>query len=207
MPQGVARHNFAPVPPYLTAVAPGAALSLAKLSTVNKASAITLSNGNLTAASSNAADQAGQGDTTIGAGVKRYWEITINSLTGDIGTGWGSTETFTSGTYLGQETFTVGFYSGGGGFNSNAQFGTFLTFAAGDIICWAFTGDTRAWYRVNNGIWDNSGTDDPATATGGFSASGYGTVFPAYDIRNGQITANFGPTFAFTPPSGFAGFP
>lgn len=96
------------------------------------------------------------------------------------------------------------------------NFGTFIgnikgsAFAVNDVICFAIDGpNALGWIRVNNGNWNNSGTANPATGTGGIAlttlASDYristlagspGTGIKAV-INTGQAT------FGYTPPSGF----
>jgi hypothetical protein len=70
-------------------------------------------------------------------------------------------------------------------------------------------GNSTIWFRINGGTWNNSGTADPATNTGGFSIS-YMTGSPIFVwvLGNGASSAvetvNFGGSaYSFTPPSGF----
>lgn len=68
----------------------------------------------------------------------------------------------------------------------------------------------RIWFRLNNGVWNNSGTADPATNVGGidisnlFASAGAAPV-ALFQGNTGIIaTANFGATaFAQAVPSGF----
>jgi hypothetical protein len=64
------------------------------------------------------------------------------------------------------------------------------------------------WARVDNGLWNNSATADPAAGTGGRSVAtiAAGPYFPIFGDNGsgGAVTANFGATdFWFAPPSGF----
>lgn len=97
-------------------------------------------------------------------------------------------------------------------FFNNGGLGT-LQYAPGALntICIAFDPVGKLWWaRINGGIWNNSGTANPATGTGGLSVAAIaaGPYFP-YFSSNGsgaQVQANFGATsFSYAPPSGFAG--
>jgi hypothetical protein len=84
---------------------------------------------------------------------------------------------------------------------------TIQTAVAGNIGCVAYDiGNGTIWFRTNGGNWNNSGTSNPATNTGGISLLFGSSVYPAaalYDATD-QITVNFGATaYAFTPPTGF----
>jgi len=82
-----------------------------------------------------------------------------------------------------------------------------LVFAAGDVVGIAYRPAVgKVWIRVNNGIWNASGTANPATNTGGIS---YASASPAFAFASGNAsnvttTINTG-TVAFvnTPPSAF----
>lgn len=71
---------------------------------------------------------------------------------------------------------------------------------------------SRAWVRLNNGLWNNSGTDNPATGTGGLDVSALFPGSPAYAVATftateRTATVNFGAnTFAYAAPSGFEGW-
>jgi hypothetical protein len=87
------------------------------------------------------------------------------------------------------------------------------SFTAGDIICYAIDLDNaKAWVRKNNANWNNSGTANPATNTGGLNLRT--ATVPSYapsiafgntgSLSGDNATGNFGQTaYAFTPPSGF----
>jgi hypothetical protein len=71
---------------------------------------------------------------------------------------------------------------------------------------------SRLWVRLNAGLWNNSGSDNPATGTGGLDVS---ALFPgnaAYAVATfttaeRSATVNFGAnTFAYAAPSGFTGW-
>lgn len=93
---------------------------------------------------------------------------------------------------------------------NNAVLGvTAATAAVGDVISLAIDlTNLSAWIRVNAGNWNNSGTANPTTNTGGQSLStlNAGPYFPYMNSRNtgDSATANFGGSaYAQSVPSGF----
>jgi hypothetical protein len=67
----------------------------------------------------------------------------------------------------------------------------------GNVVSMAVDlGNNAIWWRVNNLNWNNSGTANPATNTGGISMSGInaGPYYPLWfgGNTNDQVTANFG---------------
>lgn len=186
-------------------------------SATNHSPDITLTNGNLTATQNggSANHAMGKSDTAITTAQKKYWEITVVA----VATIWGSglvdstAVSFPSGDFLGGFANTLGYYSNGEVYNNFTVIANYATFTTGDVICLAVDfANTKIWWRVNNGNWNNNGTNDPATNTGGLSFGPLftaGDVNPAYDVftTSGQNTLNAGalPT-AFTPPSGFTTF-
>ncbi len=120
----------------------------------------------------------------------------------------------------------VGFNTHSGGFQSKSTGQTYYRGlvnavstnygtapVAGDIICLAVDPvNAKIWMRINNGNWLNAaiGSQDPASNLGGlgcgatvFSGNWYLAATLAYGTD--VLTANFGPSFAYTPPAGFAG--
>jgi hypothetical protein len=93
--------------------------------------------------------------------------------------------------------------------------GTAATDADGDVVCIAIDLDNaKIWVRINGGNWNNSGTANPATSTGGFTYTGISgaAVFPTIavngagisngpvcDLQDGVTTA-----FSQTAPAGFS---
>ena len=190
----------------------GDPLSLTTWSTTNKNANPVLSNGNLTATSPGGSTfYAGRSDSFVALGVKLYHEIKINIEPGGsnhAGSGFGnSSMSLADNAYLGSDVFGFGYYQDGNVYLSSGVVHTLVPFAQGDIICWALTGATNGWARLNGGSWMPSG--DPSAGTGGFGdLSGFGNLCPAYTVLGtGQITANFGSTFTFSVPAGFAGYP
>jgi hypothetical protein len=101
----------------------------------------------------------------------------------------------------------------GGNFGYNSSNGVLrATLTTGDTACFALDLDNlKIWFRKGSGNWNGSGTDDPATNTGGKSISGIST--PVYGAarfstgNNGNITGRWDSAdWGFTAPSGFGVF-
>jgi hypothetical protein len=96
-------------------------------------------------------------------------------------------------------------------FNGVSQGGGVGAPGSGGIYCLAIDlVNARAWVRLNNGIWNNSGTANPATNVGGINISGLFPTNPAFAAMTTQqilsplATVNFGlSAFSFAIPSGF----
>lgn len=194
----------------------------------NKSATATLSNGNLTVTDSSVVEEndCGRNTVAITTAQKKYWEEKLDLTDGAISSGPGIsiiTCDYTSGEWLGFRATSIGYYGTGEVFFNWNTLGTFIanglnTFTTGDVICVAVDfAAGKIWFRVNNGNWNNSGTDNPATATGGIdfvtSRLGSGDVYPSFNVyRDGtgvlsKITGNFGATVtAFAIPSGFTTF-
>lgn len=189
---------------------------------------IVLSNNNLTAANTATDDQWNNGHATPfitpASGRKYYAEFNADLLpaasppgVGGIGVANGS-NIIILGNYLGIDTNSLGFYPSSGEIYYNAAVLTTLQSGAqGDTIQMAVDlGNSLVWFNINNGNWNNSASDSPASGTGGISitsitgeATGPGVALysssPSLPV---QFTANFGATaFKYTAPSGFVGWP
>lgn len=163
--------------------------------------------------------QAGRGTTAttaVGAGIQRYSEFTITATPlSSCGPGVANvSNTFADNEYLGLSVNSLGYYPNGQVFVNNVNIATIQGYAAGAIIRWACKGGSKLWLAVDGGGWNNDiiANQNPATNTGGIDISALGTVYPAYTVAsnggvNEIIAANFGPTFAFTPPAGYTSFP
>lgn len=166
----------------------------------------TLTNGDLTA--TNPAATGGVRGTASHTSGKNYWEYKIIAI---------SSNSLSVGVALASANLSGGTTTGvaivnrlGGIFVNNTSTGVSLgTRAVNDVIGVAvdFTAGL-IWFRVApSGLWNNSGTADPATGTGGISISALsGALYPVY--INGQaadaVTANFGASgFTGSVPSGF----
>ena len=79
----------------------------------------------------------------------------------------------------------------------------------GDVVCVAWdAGAERVWFRVNNGLWNNSGSADPATGTGGSDASSaaagnHSLWFYGSDAAQAVTIRTETAEFTQTGPSGF----
>lgn len=189
-------------------------------SSTNKNANIIISNGGLTAAADGGGVAftfiSGRSDTSFTS--NRYWEVTMDVMeqnAGNSGTGCATTvTTFNDGNYLGSNN-AFGFYDDGGiQIGPGAYFTQLTAPSQGDVICHAVNPTLNLWWvRRNNNLWNDSGTADPATNTGGFNVSSQttsGLLCPGYSVMrtgvNSQVTANFTTTTAFTPPSGYPVF-
>jgi hypothetical protein len=83
----------------------------------------------------------------------------------------------------------------------------------GDVVDVAYDATAQlVWARVNGGNWNNSGTANPATGTGGYSApiTSTGKFFAAVKMPavSDQWTFNFGDTaYTYAAPAGFNNYP
>jgi|SRR6516162_626505 len=174
---------------------------------------ISLSGGNLIATAGATGDMAVRATNFYSSG-KHYFEVTVGSTYagGDTGPGImtfaAARDTFGQNATGGVIVYPAGaiYYNGSpAGLNIGAQ-------SAGNIIGVAVDlTNMKIWYRLQTGSWNGSGTDNPATNTGGLSIS---TVFgsaAAYPVQafgpsasGSTSTVNFGATtFVNGPPSGF----
>lgn len=180
----------------------------------SKAAGIGLTNGNLTASGTINSDNAVRCNTSISGTDKKYWEITWVTLfstpQGVVGIESG---TYSLTVFPGNSgTGGIGLDGNGDLWNNGSGSAAGFSFTQGDVICLACDyANKKLWIRVNGGNWNNSGTDNPATNTGGYIFTDVVPVYPVVDIgtsSSAQVcTANFGATsFAQTAPSGFTGF-
>lgn len=186
-------------------------------SATNKNSDFVLSNGNLTATTSvnTGATSIGLATSAVTTGQKRYFEVTVNSLSSQASAGLAlSGVSFTYGRWLGEGSDSVGYENNGNVYTSGGQIGTVGAYGSGAVISVAVDfAAGKVWFRLNGGNWDGSPTDNPATNTGGFTHGITGSLYPGYMLQYDnttpcQVTANFGATaFVYTPPSGFSALP
>lgn len=186
------------------------------LSSIDKSSGITLSNGNLTATGAANANHAVRGIDGQQDGAF-YWEVNIGAQWGTSKVGvaaLGAVLTTLDGDWLdawlwqssgsqkldGSNSGTIATYTT----SNNLQFALKMNPGAGTYLIWA---------RVNGGNWNNDPTADPATGVNGkdISSIARAGLYPVADIvTTGDVcTFNFGDTaFTGTVPSGFtAGWP
>ena len=176
---------------------------------LNKGAGVTLSEGNLKSASSNADEFYVTSSMGVNTG-KWYMEAYLISITGGqtlIGITSNSGEDRRNDQFPGQNTYSYGYANGASGFMTNltAQAGTWATYTNGDIISVAVDLDNNLIYVYKNGAIQNSGTGfsitDPASTTDGFYffATGDGNA-----SHNGQWVYNYGQegTFAGNTTAG-----
>lgn len=176
----------------------------------NVSSGITLSGGNLIATYNNTI---GGGYTAVRAIAnhstgKYYCEILANGAVANINLG-----IEVAGQSLvapvGDNNLGIQYSQNGQVVTSFAVVTTISAWGSGNLISIAVDfGNSAIWFRVDNGNWNNSGTANPATNTGGISISSLaaGPYFPAVALHdNGdQMTANFGATaYAQSVPASF----
>jgi len=176
----------------------------------------TFSSGNLTLTKNTGSFFAGTRAVGSASTGKYYWEVHMDVLVGQIGLGIANAAANLPG-YAGNDNNEIGWSVGpaGGGniFFNNAFKGTVSSAVTGDTCCVAWDGgNKKIWFRTNGGNWNNSGSDNPATNTGGtdISTLNAGPYFAGIvmETLNDAATANFGATaFAQTMPSGFTRWP
>lgn len=171
---------------------------------LDKDSAITLSNGDLTATCTGGSHprvRAVDGKTSG----KYYWEFTpTDNASGNNVVGVANTSSPIVG-YLGYDANSWGWLGAGLSRNNGSNGPTVSTWTNGDVLGIAVDlGAGKIWF-AKNGTWQNSG--DPAAGTGAIWSNLSGTIKPACSIydSNADITANFGASaFTYSAPSGFA---
>jgi hypothetical protein len=176
----------------------------------DKSASLTLSGGNLVAASNTGGTAGGVRGTRSITSSKAYCEIacTYSGISDNFIGVAPAAKSLTSTGGVGSAWVNV--FGGWMYINSNSNSGNIGFFNSGDLLCIALDQvNRRLWFRRNNGTWNNSGTADPATNTGGFDVSALFTSAAAYPIAvfvdiNLSNTINAGASaFAQTVPSGF----
>jgi len=144
----------------------------------DKASNVSLSNGDLTAGSSSATF--GSVRATLGRSSGKYYYEILCTQPGSTRTGLGD-GSFSLTTYVGNSAKSAGVVSGANtnnGYTLSAS-GTF-TLSAGDYLMFAVDMDAdKAWIGKNN-AWQLSG--DPAAETTPWLTVVSGTVYPATSV-------------------------
>jgi SPRY domain len=188
-------------------------LTFATLDPSNTSANITLSNGNLTATCNTTNNIGNVSRTTTSHSTgKYYFEVTVVLAVGSVTQGIGvinSTESVTNNALGFSGTNSIGYFTSNGAYYLNSvHTGNFASATTGDVVGVAVDlTNNNIWWRTNAGNWNNSGTANPATNTGGQSISTLtGPLFAGIeaDTVNGSLSVNFGATsYAFTPPTGF----
>jgi len=173
--------------------------------------ACALSNANLTATCTGGGSGFRGVRATISITGLKYWEITHDLVNGgdtQVGVANGTAGIFDFGGGVDNDSIS---YNAGGTVNLNgSSLGSIGSYTTGDVTGIAYDSvNSKIWFRKNGGNWDNNGTHNPATNTGGYSISAItGADFPYVNVNtNGSAsTVNFGATaFVTAPPSGFTG--
>lgn len=140
----------------------------------NVATGWVLSNGNRTAThGASATDNYGRSLTTQNRG-KFYFGVHKDSNAGADGTIVGLTTGATLNGFLGN--VGVGMMEQGSVYvgNTTPVQATYTTSGLNDIEVAIDLDNQKIWGRINGGLWNNSGTDNPATNTGGISFASLG---------------------------------
>lgn len=182
----------------------------------DKNSDLALSNGNLTFAQGTTFAYEGLRATTSHSTGKYYFEVTLVTMfDAFVQVGIGNASQVLTQKVGGTGLNSVGAMATDRGTYLNNTFSATWAAAgavAGDIVGVAVDfGNSNIWFRKINGgtpqNWNNSGSADPATNTGGFSIStlNAGPYFPmaSADTAADSMTANFAGSFIAAAPSGF----
>lgn len=182
----------------------------ASYNALTKSSNVLLTAGNL-AATTNNASYGGALATVSQSSSKYYFEfqaVTISNANSGIGM---ATVTASLANYLGSSNLGIGLEPNGGVWLNGAQIGTAAAVPSGTNTVGIAVDLTNKliWFRTGtSGQWNNSGTADPASGTGGISISALAnfTLFPAAIWRENLGTATLAlpmPSWLGTAPSGF----
>ena len=183
-------------------------MTTAVWNSADKSATITLSNGDLTAQAT-AYGFTGVRATLAKTAGKFYCEFSANAMDdNDSGIGVVLASASLGGLRKGGAgpiVYTTVIYNNFGGP------GSVLTNIVGNTLCMAVDLDARkAWFRTNNGNWNGSPSDDPATGAGGIDYSSYisagASMMPgmAASTPTMATTGNFGASaYSYTPPSGY----
>ena len=111
--------------------------------------------------------------------------------------------------YGGKTTASIAYYMDGTVYYNDGLVTTIQTTTSGQRVDMAVDlGGGLIWWRTNGGNWNNDGSADPATGTGGITLGVTGTRFVMTSLRNistpDSDTAVFSSaSWAGTAPSGF----
>lgn len=161
----------------------------------------TLSNGDKSATAPSSSGSAFIGSTNTNLSGKYYLEITCNKVGTAIDDLIGVVDNSIDGILV--QPNGEWYLTGNQGSPNVASFTTGAIIGiAVDLTNLLF------WIRTNNGDWNNNGTANPATGTGGLALTitpPASALFGLPGAANAEYTINTGTTaFAYTPPSGFA---
>jgi len=176
----------------------------------DKSAAITLSNGNQTA-TKDGVDAYASVRATLAApsGAKSFGSVTIDAVGLGVFVGLANS-TASLSAFVGSDANGVAYQSTGDVYINGSAVAAYASYTTGSVIDWAYNDALELlWVRKDGGNWNNSGSADPATDTGGLStaATNAGPYYPAFSGRaSTAATANFGATtFPHAAPAGYAG--
>lgn len=182
----------------------------------NKTTSVTLSGGSLIATGSTGS--AFNLAATRNLTGKTYFEITATTMSGVVGIGLGGRNfSFNNFNLLGFDTTSVCYRNNGTVLITGATVTTIQTFTQGNVIQVAFDNSVyppQIYFNVNNGNWNNSSSNNPATGVGGISLStmigAVGSPLLPGACANGTtpapvLTAAFSAAgWTYSAPSGFS---
>jgi hypothetical protein len=182
-------------------------------SATHKNASFTLSNGNLTAtAGTISSDVTAFGSAGLTAG-NFFFEIDYTGSQTNCcnGVGLGNINTTTvTGQYLGIDNNGIIYGDTGTVTSNGATLATIASYTSGAKICIAANLTTNMiWFQpIGTGQWDNNGTDNPATGTGGVSIANVATaaVTPGGDANNTGVAFVLNTSTPCAGVSGLAGF-
>jgi hypothetical protein len=148
-----------------------------------------------------------------GGSGKVYFEFEWLSFTdsGEEGVGIATRSAALDGSatnnWIGWDANSVGWYPDGGVRGPSGAVNNIQTITTTQTGCVAIDfANSTIWFRTNAGNWNNSGTANPVTNTGGISFSALsGQVLPMMTtgFSGTSVEFNFSGPFAQTPPTGF----
>lgn len=160
-----------------------------------------------TAVASTAISSASVGNRYSGNAL--YYEAVVDTLAGIVGIGMCNVNHGHGASTLGANVNSFIYQSNGQVRCNNVTLATISNFVQGDRISVAYhPGAQLVWFKVNAGSWNNDGTANPATFTGGIDVSTFYTlmVMPAvsFSVTDAGVSFEFSAaSFTYTPPSGY----
>lgn len=194
---------------YGTAISPTDAVTAMTWNSLDKTSTVTLTNANMTATGSGAADnQFVRANRGISSG-KKYWEVSIDAATGlhlsVSDTSAPSSLLWTRAAYGGADTPDAADYENNGFiFYNGTENSGHTSFANGQRFQVALDAtNKKVWFGINN-TWQNG---DPAAGTGGTAMASILTpIFPSAQFHfGGSATLKPAATdWTYSAPTGFS---
>jgi len=176
----------------------------------DKAASVTLSNTDRTATSSGIGSWVGFRAVDYNQSGYAYFEVSPGN-TNQIVVGVANS-TWNVNNFPGNDVNSVGFFNVDGTVHINAAtvatYGPLAGTSSSDHFCIAVDA-TYFWVRKNGGNWNNSGTADPATATGGIAHGLTGNIYPVggcFSAGCNQTAYFEAGQWAQSAPTGFTEF-